>query len=114
MAGPESNTAWLLLTGAILCEVLGTSLFRASEGFSRAALAVGALAAYGLSFFLLSHTLKSLPLGQSYAIWAGGGTALTALVGVLCWHETLGPGQIAALGLIVAGVVLLNLLGGGH
>jgi len=100
--------AWTYLGLAIATEVLGTAALKASQGFTRWLPGAVVLAAYAASFFLLSLALKSLPLGLSYAVWSGIGTAATALVGLFVWGESLTGGQWLALGLIVVGVALLQ------
>ena len=100
--------AWMVLGLAIATEVLGTAALKASQGFTRWLPGAVVLAAYGASFFLLSLALKTLPLGLSYAVWSGIGTAATALVGLFVWGESLSLGQWLALGLIVIGVALLQ------
>ncbi|SDG39822.1 small multidrug resistance pump [Roseospirillum parvum] len=67
------------------------------------------LVAYGVAFYFLSLTLKSIPIGIAYAIWAGVGVALIALVGWLVHGQRLDAPALIGLGLIVAGVVVLNL-----
>lgn len=62
-----------------------------------------------LSFYLIAITLKTLPLSLAYAIWAGVGTAPTAIVGIVVWGEALSLLKLSSLVLIIGGVVLLNL-----
>ena len=68
---------YVLLGIAIVAEVIATSALRASEGFTRLLPAVIVVFGYGISFYCLSLTLKSLPVGIVYAIWAGVGISLT-------------------------------------
>jgi len=100
---------WVLLSIAIVAEVLGSSSLKASQNFSHFGPSVWVALGFGLTFYLLSIIVQKLPLGLVYAIWGGVGTALTALGGVLFFNETLNGLQILALGGIVLGVVLLNL-----
>lgn len=66
-------------------------------------------AGYGAAFFLLSLTLRSIPLGVAYAVWSGVGIVLIALVGWLLYGQRLDPLAIVGIALIVAGVLLVNL-----
>lgn len=100
--------AMLILFLAVASEVLGTAGLKASEGFSRVVPTVVVVVAYGAAFYLLSLSLQQIPLGVTYAIWSGLGTVGAVLVGVMVWQESLGPARIIAIGLIVIGVVMLN------
>jgi small multidrug resistance pump len=64
---------------------------------------------YGLSFFLLAHVLKSVPIGTAYAIWSAAGTALIATIGILFLNESATLGRLGGIALIIVGVVVLNL-----
>jgi small multidrug resistance pump len=101
----------LLLGSAIFFELVATSSLKASEGFTRPLPAGMTVVGYALSFYLLSLTLRRMEIGVVYAIWSGAGTALMALIGYWLFHESLPPLKLACIGLIVLGVVGLNLLG---
>ncbi len=107
-------TVWLLLGLAILSETVGSASLRASEGFSKPVPSVLVAVGFGCAFYLLSLVLKSLPLGMTYAIWAGVGTALTALVGWLYFKDPFQLGALVGIGIIIAGVAVLNLSGAKH
>lgn len=103
---------FLLLGIAIVAEVAGTSLLRATEGFSRPLPTVGCLSAYLVAFYTLALALqRGLQVGIAYALWAGIGTALIAAIGVAVLGEPLSATKVVGLGLVVAGVVVLNLSG---
>jgi small multidrug resistance pump len=102
---------YLLL--AITAEVVGTTLLKYTEGFTRLWPSVGSLTGYAISFVLLSQTLKTLDIGVTYAVWSGIGTAAIAVIGALAFHEPMTAAKIAGLALIIGGVALVN-LGGGH
>ncbi|MEI7771323.1 MAG: multidrug efflux SMR transporter [Chloroflexales bacterium] len=102
--------ALLLLLGAIASEVVGTTFLKLSNGFSRPLYSVIFVAGYGLSFYLMSLSLKQIPLGTAYAIWSGLGTAATVAVGVILWKESLDLARIAGIALIIIGVLVLNFL----
>ena len=100
--------ALLLLVLAIASEVAGTAGLKASEGFGRLAPSALAVLGYALAFYFLAQSLRYLPLGVAYAIWSGLGTIGSVLLGLLIWKEILGPVHILGIGLIVVGVVVLN------
>ncbi len=106
--------AFLLLSVAILSEVVGTLALRASDGFSRPGPAALVVAGYGLSFWLMALALKQIPVGLTYAIWSGVGTALVAVGGVVAFGESMNPMKIASLMVIVLGVAGLSAAGGAH
>jgi small multidrug resistance pump len=99
---------WLILSLAIVAEVIATSALKASNEFTRLWPSVIVVLGYGLAFYCLSITLRTLPIGVVYAIWSGAGVALIALIGWLVFGQSLDGPAIAGLGLIVAGVVVLN------
>lgn len=101
---------YLLLTVAIGAEVTGTLALRFSDGFSKLGPSLLVVAGYGLAFFMLSLVLKAgMPIGVAYAVWAAAGVALIATIGAVFLSESLTPTMIAGLGLVIAGVVLLEL-----
>lgn len=105
--------AWLLLTGAIVTEVIGTTALKVSDGFSRLLPSLIVVAGYSCSFILLSFTLKHIPVSVAYAVWAGLGTALIAVVGVVGLSEPMTAVKGVGIMLIIGGTVALN-LGGAH
>lgn len=105
--------AYLLLFVAIIFEVIGSSLLKASNGFKKILPSIGVLIGYGGAFYALSLALKILPISVAYAIWAGVGTALTALVGIIIYKEGFNSKKLVGLVLIIGGVILLN-IGGTH
>ena len=100
---------WLYLGLAIISEVIATSSLKAAEGFTKAVPSVVVIVGYGLSFYLLSLTLKTIPIGITYAIWSGVGLALITLVGWVVYHQTLDTAAIIGIGLIVSGVLVIHL-----
>lgn len=99
---------WLLLSLAILAEVFATSFLKASESFTKPLPAVAVVAGYAAAFYLLSLTLKVIPVGVAYAIWSGVGITLIALVGWVVYGQSLDVPAIVGMAMIVAGVVVLN------
>ena len=101
--------AYLILGAAILLEVIGTTALKASDGFSRLWPSAITAVAYGVSFYLLSLVLKTLPVGIAYAVWSGVGIVLISTVGWLYYGQRLDMPAMIGLGLIVAGVLTVNL-----
>lgn len=98
-----------LLAVAIVAEVIATSALRASEGFSRMLPSVVVVLGYGVAFYCLSLTLRSIPVGIVYAVWSGAGIVLITLVALVLYRQVPDWPAIAGLGLIISGVVVLNL-----
>lgn len=84
-----------------------------SEGFTRLWPSLVTVVGYVLAFALLAQTLKTLSIGTAYAIWAGTGTAVIAVIGILWMGESASLLKLAGIALVIAGVVVLN-LGGAH
>jgi small multidrug resistance pump len=103
--------AWVYLVGAILTEVSGTVILPSTDGLRRPVPTLAMLACYGLSIWLLALALKRLDLGLTYAIWAGSGTALVAVIGVVALGEPMSALKLLGIALVVAGIVSLNLAG---
>lgn len=99
---------WIYLAVAILAEVIGTSFLKSSDGFTRLAPSVIVIVSYILAFYLLALTLRTLPVGIAYAIWAGAGVALITMAGYLFFGQSLDVPAIIGICLIVAGVTVIN------
>ena len=104
--------AYVFLFGAIAAELVGTSLMKATEGFTRLWPTLACLAAYAASFTLLSQAVKGIQVGIAYAIWSGVGTAAIVAIGATFLGEPITTVKIAGISLIIAGVVVLNLNNG--
>jgi small multidrug resistance pump len=104
--------AMLILFFAILSEIVGTTSLKYSEGFTRPGPSALVVVGYAAAFYLMSLSLKQIPLGTAYAIWSGVGTAGTALIGLWLWNETFDLPRLAGIALIIGGVVVLNMFGG--
>ncbi len=100
---------YALLAISIVAEVIATSAMRASEGFSRLVPAAVVVFGYGIAFYCLSLTLKSIPVGIVYAVWSGAGIVLITLVAVVMYRQVPDVPAIIGLGLIIAGVAVLNM-----
>lgn len=107
---------WLLLACAIAAEVCGTTLLKYSDGFTRTAPTIGALAAFTLAFYLVSLVFRVLPVGITYAVWSGVGIVLTAFIGWIFLGQKPDLPALLGMAMIVGGVVVINLFSrtGGH
>lgn len=101
--------AWLVLAASVLAEVLGTLALRYAAGFTRLWPSAAVVICYACAIWLMSVAVKQLELGLTYAVWAGAGTALTAVLGMIWFNEATSALRFAGLGCIVVGVVALNL-----
>ncbi len=100
---------YLYLAGAILAEVIGTLSLKASHGFTRIGPICLIVIGYSCAFVLMSLTLRHLPLGFVYAVWAGLGIVLVALAGVVIWGETIDAPAVLGMALIIGGVAVMQL-----
>lgn len=99
---------WSLLGLAILSEVVATSALKASDGMTRLVPGLVVVGGYAIAFWLLALTLRTLPVGFVYGVWAGLGVIGVAIVGALFFGETLGAIKIIGFVLIVTGVILIK------
>ncbi|OIO59486.1 MAG: hypothetical protein COX57_03040 [Alphaproteobacteria bacterium CG_4_10_14_0_2_um_filter_63_37] len=104
--------AWLYLAIAIVLEVGGTTAMKLSEGFTKTTPTVAMAICYVVSIAALGLALKKIEVSVAYAIWAGVGTAVIALLGILYFKEPATLAKGVSIALIVAGVVGLHLQGG--
>jgi small multidrug resistance pump len=100
---------WFYLAMAIVLEVTGTTCMKLSQGFTRLIPSFLVFVLYGASFSFMILALKKMELGVVYAIWAGLGTALIALIGIVWFQESVSLLKIVSIGFIVLGVVGLRL-----
>lgn len=101
--------AYVMLLLAIICEVTGSSLLQASMQFTRVLPTIGMAMCFVASLYFLSLALKEIPLGVAYAIWAGVGIILTAVVSVVVFGFTIDLAAALGMALIVTGVLVINL-----
>ncbi|WP_435738690.1 multidrug efflux SMR transporter [Cellulosimicrobium sp. PMB13] len=106
--------AWIVLILSGMLEAGWALSLKASEGLSKLWPSVSFVALLVLSMVGLSYALKTLPVGVAYGVWVGIGAALTAILAVVLFDEPVTVLKVISLVLIVAGVVGLNLSGGGH
>ena len=100
---------YVYLSIAIIAEVVATSALKASAEFTRLGPSVIVVVGYGLAFYFLSLVLKTIPVGIAYAIWAGVGVALIAVVGAVVYKQVPDLPAIIGLLLIVSGVAVINI-----
>ncbi|MGQ1887343.1 multidrug efflux SMR transporter SsmE [Serratia marcescens] len=103
-------SAFMYLTMAIVAEVIATTMLKASEGFTRLWPSLLVVLGYGVAFWGLSMVVKSVPLGIVYAIWSGMGIVLVSVAAVFVYQQKLDWPAIVGMGLIIAGVLVINLL----
>lgn len=101
------STVYLFI--AILAEVAATSCLKLTEGFTRLTPSLFGVVGYLLCFYFLSLAFKEIPMGIAYAIWAGLGIILIALVDILFYRQTFDAPAIIGIALIVSGVIILKL-----
>jgi small multidrug resistance pump len=100
---------WIYLAIAIVSEVIATSSLKTAEGFTRWVPSLLVVIGYASSFYFLSLTLRTIPLGVAYAIWSGVGVALVTLIGWTIYHQSLNIAAIIGITLIISGVIVLML-----
>jgi small multidrug resistance pump len=100
---------WFYLTCAILLEVAGTTSMKLSYGFTKIVPSVLIFVFYAASFVVLTLALKKIDVSITYAIWSGVGTALITVIGIAYFREPSTILKIASIGLIIIGVIGLNL-----
>ena len=101
-------TTYIYLAIAIIGEVIATSALKSSAGFSKLLPSMVVVAGYGMAFYFLSLTLRTMPIGVVYAVWSGAGVALISVIGWLVFKQSLDLAAIIGITLIVLGVVILN------
>lgn len=94
---------------AIVAETIGTTALQASQGFSKLFPSLIVVVGYAVAFYFLSLTLKTMPVGVAYAIWSGLGIVLISVISYALFGQKLDMPAILGIGLIIAGVVVLNL-----
>lgn len=103
--------SWLYLLLAIILEVTGTIFLKLSEGFTKVLPSVAMLFFYALGLTVLAMALKKIDIGVAYAVWSGLGTALIATIGIFWFQEPFTIIKIISIGLIILGVIGLNVGG---
>jgi small multidrug resistance pump len=107
---------YLYLAIAITAEVIATTSMKALAGFSRPLPLFLVVVGYGISFWMLSLVVKTIPVGVAYAVWAGLGIVLVSIAAAVIYQQKLDLPAMLGMGLIIAGVVVIQLFSGstGH
>jgi small multidrug resistance pump len=105
--GVES-VKWVFLAVAIVTEVVATSALKASMGFTRLIPSIVVLVGYAASFYFMSLTLDTIPVGVAYAVWSGVGLTLISLIGYFVFGQSLDMPAVAGIVLIGAGVIVIS------
>ena len=100
---------WVYLFIAIISEVIATSALKTSENFTKLWPSIGVIIGYGVAFFFLSLTLKTIPVGVAYAIWSGVGIVLVSAVGWIAFKQALDAPALIGMAMIIAGCAVINL-----
>jgi small multidrug resistance pump len=103
---------WLALSIAIVAEVVATTALKSTEGFTRLWPSLLVIVGYGAAFYFMTVSLRVLPVGIMYAIWAGMGIVLVAILGWVVYRQSLDAAAITGIALIIAGVLVINLFSG--
>ena len=101
--------AWMYLAIAIVPEVVATSAMKMTDGFTRPLPSLVTALGYMLAFYMLSLTLREVPVGVAYAIWSGVGVVLVSLVAWQLYGQKLDAPAILGMTMIIGGVLVLNL-----
>ncbi len=99
---------WVALAIAIVAEVIGTTALKASNEFTRLWPSIIVVAGYGTAFYFMAVSMRVLPVGIMYAIWSGMGIVLVSIIGWAVYRQVLDVPAIIGMGLILAGVVVIN------
>lgn len=100
---------YLILALAVLAETIGTTALQASQQFTRLGPSLLVVVAYAISFYLLSITLRTMPVGVVYALWSGLGIILIATIGWVVFGQNLDLPAIAGLAMIIGGIAVIHL-----
>lgn len=100
---------WIALAIAIFGEVIATTALKASNEFTRLVPSIIVIVGYGTAFYFMAISMRVLPVGIMYAIWSGMGIVLVSVIGWLVYKQTLDLPSIIGMGLIIAGVIVINL-----
>lgn len=101
--------SYLYLALAIIAEVIATGSLKATEEFTKPWPTFIMVAGYGLAFYFMTLALRTIPLGITYAVWSGLGIVLISVIGILFYDERLDLAATIGMGLIIAGVLVINL-----
>ena len=100
--------SWLILLCAVVCEVVGTSAIKYSEGFTKVIPSIVVFVAFGMAFYILSISLKVIPIGMVYAVWSGLGIVLISIIGNFVFSKRLDAPAFIGMSFILADVVIMQ------
>jgi len=100
---------YLILAFAVLAETIGTTALQASQQFSKPLPSILVVVAYAVSFYLLSVTLRTMPVGIVYALWSGLGIILIATIGWVVFGQRLDLPAMIGLLMIIGGIAVIHL-----
>lgn len=100
---------YLHLTIAIIAEVFATSLLKATEDFTKLWPSIAVVVGYGVAFYFLTLALRHIPIGIAYAIWAGAGIVLIAVIGAVVYKQVPDLPAVIGMGLIIVGIAVVHL-----
>lgn len=103
-------SAYLTLAIAVIAEVIGTSALKSSAGFTRLLPSLIVVVGYGAAFYFMSLSLRTMPVGIAYGIWSGLGIILISAIGWIAFGQKLDLPALIGLGLILSGLLVINLL----
>lgn len=106
--------SYLYLLLSIITEVIGSSFLKTTDGFSKIYPTIATFISFAACFYFLSKTLQYLPLNITYATWAGLGLILTTLVSIFIFKESINTMTVLSIGVILIGVISLNIFGSSH
>lgn len=104
----SNTTAWIILLIAGILEFVWATGLKYSEGFTKLGPSVFTLITMGISFYLLSLSMKVLPVGVSYTVWTGIGAVGAVVIGYFVFHEPISLLKLAFLGMIILGILGLK------
>ena len=100
--------SWLLLLLAVVCEVVGTSAIKYSDGFTKIVPSIVVFIGFGVAFYILSMTLKVIPIGMAYAVWSGLGIVLISIIGHFVFQQRLDAPAFVGVSFILIGVIIMQ------
>lgn len=103
---------YVYLILAVAAETVGTTALQASQQFTRLVPSLIVVGGYGIAFFLLSLTLRFMPVGIVYAIWSGLGIVFIAVIGLVVFGQRLDLPAILGISMIMAGILVIHLFSG--
>ena len=102
--------AYMLLIVSILLEITATGSLKATEGFTRWIPSLISIVTISGCMYLMSHVMKVLPVGITYATWSGVGIVALTLIGIIKYKQIPNLATIFGLALVVVGVVIINVM----